>query len=115
MTSLDTIGLYTEDFFDILLPFLNTRYRISDDPEDRALAGFSMGGYHTLKIGLNHLDQFGNLGPFSWGGGRKFLEEHAPHVLKDPEDANRKTKIFFLACGKDDFLLKGSKELDARK
>jgi len=42
--------------------YKKSKYRISDHSDDWALAGFSMGGYHTLKIGLNQLDQFGNLG-----------------------------------------------------
>jgi len=105
-------GDFVQDFTEVLLPFLNERYRISDKSEDRALAGFSMGGYHTLKIGLNRSD-FGNLGPLSWGGDKKFLEEHAPHVLKQPEELDRRIQTFFIACGRDDFLFKGAKDLDS--
>ena len=72
-----------------------------------------MGGYHTLKIGLNHLDQFGNLGPFSWGGGREFFEENAPHVLMNPEQINQKLSTFFIACGRDDFLFGGPEKMDS--
>ena len=104
-------GNFVQDFTEVLLPFLNARYRISAESKDRALAGFSMGGYHTLKIGLNRSD-FGNLGPFSWGGGKKFFEENALHVLKQPEEINRRTQTFFIACGRDDFLFKGAKDLD---
>jgi len=105
-------GDFGQDFRDMLLPFLKTRYRISPEAKDRALAGFSAGGYQTLKIGLNRPD-FGHLGPFSWGGGRKFLEEHAPHVLKAPKEMDQRIQTFFIACGQDDFLLKGAKDLDA--
>ncbi len=96
----------------MLLPFLDKRYRISAEPKDRALAGFSMGGYHTLKIGLNRSD-FGNFGSFSWGAGRKFFEENAAHVLKQPAEIDRRIQTFFIACGRDDFLFKGAKDLDA--
>ena len=106
-------GDFVLDFMNILLPMLTKRYRISTDPELNALAGFSMGGYHTLKIGLNQLEHFGNLGPFSWGGGTDFFNEHAPHVLQDPEMANDKIKIFYIACGKYDFLFRGPKEMDS--
>jgi enterochelin esterase family protein len=106
-------GDSAQDFIEVLIPYLDKHYRISNNPQNRALAGFSMGGYHTLKIGLNNLNQFGNLGPFSWGSGRKFFEENAPHVLKKSKKVNEQIGTFFIACGRDDFLFKGSKELDA--
>lgn len=105
-------GDFVQDFADVLLPFLNTRYRISAESQNRALAGFSMGGYQTLKIGLNRQD-FGNLGPFSWGGGTQFLQAHAPHVLENPEKVDRRFQTFYIACGRDDFLFKGVKEMDS--
>jgi enterochelin esterase family protein len=103
-------GDFVQDFTEVLLGFLNERYRISTKTEDRALAGFSMGGYHTLKIGLNRSD-FGNLGVFSWGRDRKFFEETAPHVLKRPKETNGRFKIIFIACGRHDFLFRRAKEL----
>jgi enterochelin esterase-like enzyme len=105
-------GDFSQDFMEVLLPFLITQYRISGNSKDWALAGFSMGGYHTLKIGLSHLDQFGNLGPFSWGNGRKFFDEHAPHVLNNPGQINKQIQTFYIACGRDDFLFKGAEEMD---
>ena len=106
-------GDFTRDFTEVLIPFLKSKYRISDDPEDWALAGFSMGGYHTLKIGLNQLDQFGNLGPFSWGGNQEFFKENAPHVLTDPEKVNEKLNTFFIACGEEDFLFRNVEKMDS--
>jgi enterochelin esterase family protein len=103
-------GDFIDDFFETLLPILENQYRISVNPSERALAGFSMGGFHTLKIGLNNLDQFANLGVFSWGN-EDFFEDHAPHVLVDPQKLNDQLGAFFIACGEDDFLLKGTKEM----
>ena len=40
-------------------------------------------------------------------------EEHAPHVLKQPGKTARRIRTFFIACGRDDFLFKGPKDLDA--
>lgn len=106
-------GDFKKDFIEVLIPYLEKHYRISKDPKKRALAGFSMGGYHTLIIGLNNLNQFGNLGPFSWGGDRKFFAENAPHVLKNPRIVGNQIETFFIACGRDDFLFKRSKEMEA--
>ncbi|MBN1999051.1 hypothetical protein JW935_15945 [candidate division KSB1 bacterium] len=105
-------GDFSQDFLEILMPFLNEKYRISKNPENRAIAGFSMGGYHTLKIGLNHPDQFAHLGTFSWGGGKKFFEEQARHVFDDPQKTDENVRTLFLACGRDDFLFKRAQEMD---
>lgn len=106
-------GDFVQDFIEVLMPYLEKHYRISNDPKKRALAGYSMGGYHTLKIGLNNLNQFGNLGPFSWGRGQKFFKEHAPRVLNHPKKVRDQIETFFIACGRDDFLFKGPQEMDA--
>ena len=79
-------GDFVAEFISELLPLVESLYRISAEPKDRALAGFSMGGYHTLKIGLNNPDKFGNLGVFSWGAGEKWLQDHAPAVLSNPAE-----------------------------
>jgi enterochelin esterase family protein len=105
-------GDFAQDFIEVLMPYIEKHYRISNNPKDRALAGYSMGGYHTLKIGLNNLNQFGNIGPFSWGGGQKFFAENAPHVIKNPKKVKDQIETFFIACGRNDFLFIGAKELD---
>lgn len=104
-------GDFVQDFVEILLPYIEKRYRLSDDPKERALAGYSMGGYHTLKIGLNHLDRFANLGPFSWGRGQDFFEENAPDVLTDSEKVAGQIETLFIACGRDDFLFPGVQDM----
>lgn len=106
-------GDFIEDFLHDIVPFVERTYRVSFKPKDRALAGLSMGGYHSLKIGLNHLDKFGNIGVFSWGKGEEFLEKHAPAILANPEEVNRQLEQLWIACGKSDFLFKGPIDLDA--
>jgi enterochelin esterase-like enzyme len=105
-------GDFIKDFFDELLPVAEKLYRISNQPKDRAIAGFSMGGYHSLKIGLNHLDQFDYVGIFSWGAGRKWLAENAPQTIINPENVNLNLKLLWIACGKNDFLFKNVQDLD---
>src|SRR5690242_15758805 len=48
-----------------LIPYIDSHYRTIPDRDNRALAGLSMGGAQSLRIGLNHLDQFAYLGAFS--------------------------------------------------
>src|SRR5205823_14125410 len=58
---------FESDLLQEAIPCAEKLYRISAKPDDRALAGLSMGGGQTLQIGLKHLDIFHSLGAFSAG------------------------------------------------
>ena len=45
--------------------FLKVNYNLDFPREKTFLAGLSMGGYGTIRIGLNHPDKFGAIAPFS--------------------------------------------------
>jgi enterochelin esterase-like enzyme len=80
------------------------------------MAGLSMGGSHTLNIGIPHLDQFAYLGVFSSGifgiaggpGGNQSngptFEEKNKAILDDAK-LKEGLKLFWFATGKDDFLV----------
>jgi enterochelin esterase family protein len=51
----------------VIIPYIEANYSVSKSPEDRALAGLSMGGHQTAFIGLTHTQQFRYLGIFSSG------------------------------------------------
>jgi enterochelin esterase-like enzyme len=99
------------------MPQMETRYRVRTDRQNRAMAGLSMGGAHTLNIGIPQLEKFGYLGVFSSGifgitgagpGGNRppgpTFEEKNNAIL---DDAKLKDglKLFWFATGKDDFLV----------
>ncbi|GJM36097.1 MAG: hypothetical protein DHS20C18_50980 [Saprospiraceae bacterium] len=48
-----------------LLPKLRTRYRITTEVSQMAIAGFSLGGLSALDIAWNHPDLFSKVGVFS--------------------------------------------------
>lgn len=48
-----------------LIPYLMYRLPISKDAQQRAMAGYSLGGLSALDIVWNHPDQFGKAGIFS--------------------------------------------------
>lgn len=61
----DLAGIYTRFLVDELLPYLNRHYPLSDLPEHRAIAGFSLGGLSAFDIGWARPDLFGVIGVFS--------------------------------------------------
>jgi enterochelin esterase family protein len=106
-------GDFAEDFMNDLVPFVEEQYRVSSRAQGRALAGFSMGGYHTLKIGLKHLKDFDFLGVFSWGPNMEYIEENEPGFFDNLDSMNRSLQLLWIACGREDFLFRGVTEFDA--
>ncbi|QDT66419.1 alpha/beta hydrolase-fold protein [Calycomorphotria hydatis] len=96
------------DMMGTALPMVEKLYRVKSGRENRALAGLSMGGYHTLFIGLNELETFSALGVFSGAPpAREYIEE----ALNNPKATNDRLNLFWIACGEKDFLLQRNEDL----
>jgi enterochelin esterase family protein len=98
------------------MPQMEKRYRVHTDRSHRAIAGLSMGGAHTLNIGIPHLDKFAYLGVYSSGilgivggpgtsqpQGPTFEEKH--RAILDNATLKDGLKLFWFATGKEDFLV----------
>jgi enterochelin esterase family protein len=98
---------FERDLMEEVLPFINSHYRVLPDAANRAIAGLSMGGEQSLRIGLNHLDTFSWIAGFSAAApSRESIED----VLAEPAAANQRIKLLWIACGKEDFLLQRNQE-----
>ncbi len=98
------------DLFEATLPMVEKLYRVKRGREHRAITGLSMGGLHSLTIGLNHLDSFAWIGAFSAAPPEASAITAA---LDDPDRTNASLKRLWIACGKDDFLLGENEKLTA--
>jgi len=94
-----------------VIPFVESRYPVQADREHRALAGLSMGGGQSLRIGLKHLDKFAWIGGFSsalgFGGGSPLT------AVTDPEAASKQIRLLWVSCGDKDTLLNSNKSFHA--
>ena len=54
-----------ETAFPDVVNFIEKTYRVKKDKAHRAIAGLSMGGFHSLFISINNPDTFGYVGLFS--------------------------------------------------
>lgn len=90
------------DLMEAALPMVEKLYRVKPGRENRAIVGLSMGGLHSLTIGLNELDNFAWVGAFSAAVPK---QEEVKVALGDGAKANGQLKLLWIACGKDDFLL----------
>lgn len=104
-------NLYERDVIEDVIPFIETNYRTIADREHRAIVGFSMGGGHSSAIGLGHLDTFSYIGVMSAGMRGGLDSEPMATLAADPEAANEKIKLLWIACGKDDFAMAGARTM----
>ena len=100
-------GNYEESFEEIV-KHIDKHYRTIPKKTHRAVAGLSMGGFHSLFIALNHPEKFNYVGLLSAGLNTAFLDMTRP-AYKDMEAKlknfqNEGYELFWIACGKDDFL-----------
>jgi len=110
-------GMFSErfekDLIGDVIPLVEREYRVYRDADHRAIAGLSMGGGQALSVGLNHIDTFRWVLGFSAAVGGQFMpaEKTFAQLLADPAAANRKLKLLWISCGKQDFLYQANKQV----
>lgn len=58
-------AVFEKDLLRDLVPFIEKKYPVLANRENRAIAGLSMGGGQSLNFGLGNLDKFAWIGAFS--------------------------------------------------
>jgi len=109
-------GKMEETFMDII-KFVESSYRVQNNKESRAVAGLSMGGFHSLHISRYYPDTFDYIGLFS------------PAILPDKKVSSKVYdnfdltlekqksngyKLYWIGIGKTDFLYNQVKEYRAK-
>jgi enterochelin esterase family protein len=98
---------FGDDLIKDLIPYVDGNFRTLADQPDRAMAGLSMGGSHTIRYGLTHPELFDYIGIFSMGLGMQGPADVTAYETAN--DAALKTAakdldLVYYAMGKDDFL-----------
>jgi len=109
MATAPAFGRFDKDLLGDLIPFIQSKYSVKADRENRALAGLSMGGGQSLNFGLGNLDTFAWVGGFSSAPNTKPAAELVP----DPDAATRQLKLLYLSCGNKDGLIRISQGVHA--
>ncbi|MCQ2253478.1 MAG: hypothetical protein MJZ61_08510 [Bacteroidales bacterium] len=95
--------LFSKDFVNDLMPYVEANYRTINDRDHRAIGGFSRGGNQALFNGLCNIDKFSYLCSYS-----SFTTTDLP-VYND-KDFNDRIHLFWLGIGTDDFLYGTSRD-----
>ena len=108
-----------ETAFPDVVKFIEKTYRVKKDKAHRAIAGLSMGGFHSLFISINNPDLFDYIGLFSAAVDKQQADpEGFPNIYAD-RDAKidnlfaKNPKLFWIGIGKTDFLYKNNTDLRA--
>ncbi|HKV98650.1 MAG TPA: alpha/beta hydrolase-fold protein [Vicinamibacterales bacterium] len=108
---------FARDLIDEIMPLVQRTYRASTQADQRAIAGFSMGGGQSLSIGLSRLDLFHAIGAFSGsisvaGGELTAASIDAQYgAIFDEGVATGSLRLVWLACGKDETRLVTSNKI----
>ena len=105
-------GTFESSFNDIM-NWVDKNYRTRSAKRYRAIAGLSMGGYHSLYISANQPDDFNYVGLFSPAIGR--MDQGKSKIYDDLEGKliaqfKQRPRLYWLGIGKDDFLYKDNAE-----
>jgi len=99
-------GTYEASFPDII-KFVENNYRVKAEKASRAIAGLSMGGFHSLHISRYYPNTFDYVGLFS---AAILPNQDVSHEVYENIDGTLKTqmengyKIYWIGMGKTDFL-----------
>ena len=105
-------GTFESSFNDIV-NWVDKNYRTRAAKRYRAIAGLSMGGYHSLYISANQPDDFAYVGLFSPAIGR--MDKGKSKIYDDLEaklidQFKQRPKLYWIGIGKDDFLYQDNVE-----
>jgi enterochelin esterase family protein len=109
-------GTYEATFPDIM-KFVESSYRVKADKANRAIAGLSMGGFHSLHISRYYPNTFDYVGLFSAAIG---VNDNVTSKVYENLDTTLETqmkngyKLYWIGMGKTDFLYKSGEEYRAK-
>ena len=102
-----------EQCFNDIMNWVDNNYRTRATKRYRAIAGLSMGGYHSLYISANQPEDFAYVGLFSPAIGR--MDKGQSKIYDDIEaklvtQFKQHLRLYWMGIGKKDFLYKDNAE-----
>ncbi len=116
------VGNYKDGQYELafgeIIQYVESHYRVVADKHHRAIAGLSMGGFHTLHTALLHPDSFDYIGLFSAGLNIHWFDLESGTYAHQQEKLQRLQqggfRLFWIAIGSEDFLYEQNVEFRNR-
>lgn len=96
--------------FPEIVKFVEKNFRTLANKKNRAIAGLSMGSFHSCNISKYYPDMFDYVGLFSGastGNDKSTCPVYTDFEGKLKTQFAKKPALYFIACGKTDFVYKG--------
>lgn len=111
-----------EAAFPEVVKFIDGKYRTIAKKSSRAIAGLSMGGFHSMHISKEYPDMFNYVGLFSAALNVNGQQQGSPIYQNVDQKVDTQfakgVKLYWIACGNTDFLIQNNRDfmkgLDAR-
>lgn len=101
---------FTKDVVNDIIPFIEANYPIKSGSENRAVAGFSVGGGQTLNIGFTNTDKFGYICSYAPFTATEEFKKNFDNWNPNADLINKQVKLFTISVGTDDFLYESVKK-----
>lgn len=95
-----------EAMFPSIVEWVDSNYRTIAERESRAIAGLSMGGFHSMQISKEYPDMFSYVGLFSAAifRGKEGVATYDDLEAKLERQFNTGLSLYWIAIGSEDFL-----------
>ena len=113
-----------ESHFGDVISYVDSHYRTVKKQSGRAIAGLSMGGFHTNLVSVNYPKTFDYIGLFSaatpdWRIPSDLTKTRAPEFYQNYDQKiaqlfDNGVKLYYIAIGRDDFLYQANVEFRAK-
>jgi enterochelin esterase-like enzyme len=109
---------FSEALFQEVMPLVKQQYPLSDQREQHAVAGLSMGAAESLLVGLNHIDDFAYVAGFSSAplgqGEQGNLASSFPGITaQSASEINSRLRLLWISCGTEDGLFEPNQKFIA--
>jgi enterochelin esterase-like enzyme len=114
-----SLRMFEREMKQVIIPFVEKNYRTLTDANNRALAGLSLGGLHTLYTGFNNTNMFAQLGVFSSGWISPMLDKTAnaqySFIKSNESSISKNLKSLWIGMGgKEDIAYKNCQTMMAK-
>jgi enterochelin esterase-like enzyme len=114
-----SLKMFEREMKESVIPFVEKNYRCFNDAGNRAMAGLSLGGMHTLYTGVNNTDMFAWLGVFSSGWivpmMNNISDAQYTFMKSNTDKVNNNLKAFWISQGgKEDIAWKNGQVMNAK-
>ena len=94
---------FATDLVTDVMPMIEQSYKVSKRPDDRAVAGLSMGGGQSINLALSRPELFRYVALMSPAASGR-VDQFYPGRFTNPASLNKQFKLFWIGVGKDDTL-----------